>query len=107
MFHYEFAERAILPNFLSCQLVDQGRGVHLGVEGCCSWCFEVHRGSCLLGITGSVVEQAISVKGLWSIVLNEGLYLKKNKCAMISIETSMVKGWWHRRSHALLHNLLR
>jgi hypothetical protein len=35
------------------------------------------RRSFLLGITGSVVEDAISVKGLWFIVLNEGLYLKK------------------------------
>jgi len=38
------------------------------------------RRSCLSGITGSVVEHAISVKGLWSIVLNEGLYLKKKEC---------------------------
>jgi len=29
----EGARRAILPNFLSCQLVDQGRGVYVDVEG--------------------------------------------------------------------------
>ena len=43
---------------------------------CCSGCFEAH-GEVAYLESPPLVEHAIPVKGLWSIVLDEGLYLKK------------------------------